>query len=81
MVEGKKRWKRRHLVEELKHRALRVLGCRDGEVDAVLHKRRSCWRRQQDMKRQKRRALQCEIASAMGMGGGKGGGGGTLSLS
>jgi hypothetical protein len=40
------RW---YLVEELEHSALRVLGCRDSEVDAVLLKRSAYWRRRQDM--------------------------------
>jgi hypothetical protein len=72
IVEGKRGWKRWHLVEELEHRALRVLGCRDREVDAVLHKRLVCRRRRQDMWRKKRRVLQCETASGMGMGMGMG---------
>ena len=31
-----RRERSRHLLQELKHGALRVLGCCDGEVDAVL---------------------------------------------
>jgi hypothetical protein len=31
-----RRERSRHLLQELKHGALRVIGCCDGEVDAVL---------------------------------------------
>ena len=33
-----RRERSRHLLQELKHGALRVLGCCDGEVDAVLQR-------------------------------------------